>query len=372
MSAWFIKHKPRKFTELLFSDDNGFKILSWLENAKRGSVLNIYGSVGKCCILHSAAKALRYNILEYETLKDLKTLNGRNLDGESNLLLVYESDMVSGTTPQKILNQNITIPVVFITSNTIIINPQTKVEFIKIQALRYDVILHVVKKILKAESKTLSNTLILHLCDLCNGDIRSIINYCQLYSQCNIQATDLRMIEKVTVPTITSICRSLLSKRMRLKQLENLYSEKAVNMCLRSVLENSKDQNVLKTIESISELSLYPEQFRFLSLDHLNKVTSEFIYKKEEEICIKNTHGHENPLQFLPLYDRKLQNRESVLHLQEIFRTYNIKDLSDIDREIYEYIDTKPIDIRVFKYKYNFGSSSSVKRDISFKEFLDI
>ncbi|KAM0680092.1 hypothetical protein GINT2_001785 [Glugoides intestinalis] len=372
MASWSEKYRPKKFTELHFSDDAGFKLLSWLRKAGKGSVLNLCGALGKTCLVYTAAKALNFNVINYDTNKELSTATQKNLSNLKNLLVVDESDIATATTPQKIASMHLLIPIIIVTSNSVFPNAQPSVETIRLSSIGYETILKTVKNILRAEKKSLSDKFILRLCEWCNGDIRSIINYAQLYSSSENEIKDLRIIERTTIPSITSACRSIFNKRLSLNDLNKLYSEKMMRLCLRSALEKSNDKNILKAIESISELSIFPEKFRHLSLDFLNRISADFVYIKEEEVNITNKHDHEDPLNFLPLYHRDMHSSECIKHLQEVFRTYKLENLTGIDKEINDYVEMKSTSSNTFKYKYSFGSSAAVRKDVCLKEFLGV
>lgn len=363
---WFTKYKPEKFTELSLSDDSGFKLLEWLRTPQNGSVLNLFGPVGigKSCLLYAVAKALNYAILEYETIQneDLKKIGStRTLGGRKFLIHVDESEGVFSTVPWKFTG--LTVPIIFTTSSTMI---KGAIQ-LKMNRPNNEQILNMIKQILKSEGRQLDDKLILRLCEICNGDCRAVINYCQLFSgSSNIK--NLQIINKIAVSGIFSSCKAVLNRRMslfELEQLEQLYSDKLVNFCLSSLLENNKEVGLLRAIESLSELSMLPEKYKYLSIDPINKLRSEFIYKKEETPAIGRCHGHESLLWYLPLYRRDLQNKSSTKHLQAIFYKFNVQNLEGIDQEIKDYVELTAIETRVFKYKYNLGSSSAVRMDIT-------
>lgn len=367
---WFIKHKPMKFTDLEFVDDSGFKILAWLKHARKGSILGVYGPVGcgKTSLVYAAAKALGYSVVEFNSIKEeeLKILGTvSSVDSAKQLLLVDEADTLSPILPRKFFNLH--SPVIFTSTNFI----PKDIETLKILPSGSDIILSIIKRILKSEVVSMDDRFIVRLCELCNYDVRSVINYCQAFSK-TPELKDITLVEKVVYKSITAICRLILSRRMPLAELEKIYSENVMNLCVTSVLENSTDPNVLRSIESISEISALPDKFAFMSLDSLNRIRSDFVYKKEEVPNLRNEHGNENPIHFLPLYQRNLHCPKSVLHLQEIFMKYQIKDLSLIDQQIKDYVEWKEIKRRVFRYKYSFGSSSAVKQDMNLKELMNI
>jgi len=367
---WFIKYKPTKFTDMSFIDDSGFKMLSWLKLAQKGSILALCGGVGrgKTCLVYAAAKALKYRVVEYNTIEgtELKNISGaQSVDGLRPLILVDEADIPHSGIPRKFFN--LALPVIFIFTSFV----PREIETLKMSALSCELIVDIIRKILKSEGYWLEDRLVLRLCELCDYDVRSVINYCQAFVK-TPAAKDLNLIEKVTCQSITSTCRSVLSRRMPLNELEKIYTEKILKLCVSSALENSKDPNLLRSIESISEIAELPEKFRFLSIDGVNRLRSEFIYKREDTPICTNGHGHENPMHYLPLYNRNLQDRQSIKHLQQIFTMYKVKELSEIDQEIMEYVEWSEIKSRAFKYKHVLGSSSAVKRDISLKELMGI
>lgn len=367
---WFVKHRPSKFTELCFSDESGLRLLEWLRGAQEGSILNLFGAIGagKTCLVHAAAKALKYKVVEYDTIHDRDPRDvgkSRRLDGLKPVLLVDESDIPISIFLQKF--SNLKVPVIFATSCTLV----KDAESLKMQSPTGDIILHAMRKILKSESRWLDDRLILRLCEACSYDFRLVANYCQVFSR-SPGIKDPAIVDKVVSQSMASLCRSVLSKRMTLWELEKIYSEKLLDMCLSSVLENNNDSNMLRAIEQASEASSLPEKFKFLAMDGLNRLRSEFVYRKEDTPLAGSFHGHEDPLQYLPLYHRSLQNKQSVLHLQAIFSRYQVQDLSAADQEIRDCIWLTSIDTRVLKYKYSLGSSSAVKRDISLGELLSL
>jgi hypothetical protein len=367
---WFIKYKPSKFTELQLLDDSGFKFLEWLRTAQRGSILNLIGPIGcgKTSLVYTGAKAIKYKVIEYENIQseELKSIEkSRNFENHRFLILADESDIHYTLLLQKF--RNFSIPIVFTTTNF----ASKDLKSIKMPCANSEIVLNIIKKILKEEKRQLDDKFILRISEICCYDIRLIINYCQIFSRSpNIK--DLIIIDKIASQNISSMCRSMLSREISLVGLENMYSEKLQNLCLSSALENNNDPALIKAIESISEFAGYPEKFKFLSLENLNRLRSEFIYKKEEQPQITEFHEYEDPLHYLPLYHRDLYNYKSILHLQSIFNRYKPRQLSAIDQEIKDYVATGNIDSRMFKYKYNIGSSSAVKKDMTLNEIFDL
>lgn len=63
---WFIKHKPKRFTDLLFANDVHLKSLDWLKTYTAGSILHITGPTGsgKTCLVYLIAKVYKYTVVE--------------------------------------------------------------------------------------------------------------------------------------------------------------------------------------------------------------------------------------------------------------------------------------------------------------------
>lgn len=362
---WFTKHKPKRFTEVEFSDDSNFKVLDWLKNHKNGGVLYISGAIGigKTSLVYMAAKALKYKVFEYsEIAGDKINSKIKTIGGLSALILIDESDFPTIYNLPKFPN----VPVVYTSASSI-----QDLNCIKIAKPDNLLILKAAKRILKLENCRIEDNVILRLCKICNCDFRSVFNYCQLFS--NIpDFKDFKAIDRVVSHTISFACRAIFSKRLCFNEIENLYSEKVNLLCLNTLLKKSLDKNTLKSVESLSDLSFYPEKYKFLALDPINKIRTEFEYQKEIPIEYTNKRGNEDPLHFLPFYKRNLQDKKGIKHLQAIFETYKIDNLTGIDKEIANYIDMKSIESKEFKYKFVIGSSSAVKRDISICELLNL
>lgn len=358
MKPWFGRHKPSRFTELYFSDDSSFKFIEWLRKASKGSVLHLTGPIGsgKTCLVHASAKVLGLNVIEYVDTMDVRSISdSRNLDGLKSILLVDEPAFIS-----KFFN--LCIPVVFTSSSMFM----KEIETIKIQRPESSSILKAVKSILAHENRSLDDRIIMRLCEMTNYDFRSVINYSQIFSD---ESTfpgqkNLRMIERIAEPSTLFICKTLLSRRQKLDELEKIYSDKVLGLCINSILNNCVDNKVLKAIESVSEISMFPDKFQFLSLDNINKIQCDFVYCKEEHINIdKEFKGQNDLVHFLPYYNKSPTNTREMAHLQSIVRRYN--------KESSFHIELRDIEERVFRYKYNIGSSAAVQRDVKITELYD-
>lgn len=367
--SWFIKHRPIKFTEILCSDDTHFQALKWLKQCKNGGILHISGDygIGKTSLALAVAKIFKYNVLNlsdinFEHLQVLK--KSQSFYNCKNLLLVDENDLPNLGFIKKLASLN--IPVIILSQSLYLREYYT----LKLKQLSKENILIYIKKILEKEGSYLEPKVIFKLCELCNHDLRSITNYCQLLRN-NPQLTDMKILSRLASSNIFRSCKTILSKRLNFLDLESLYSPKIASLCRNSVLENCSSSQTYSALISASEISLLPEKYQFLTLNAINQTSSDFIYKKDEVVMVSLKKGHEDVLNYLQLYKRDLQNMARIIHLQTIFEMYDIQNLSDIDIQIKNFINFNSIKVPEFKYKYNLGSSAAIKRDVSLKEVLE-
>lgn len=365
-SPWFVKHRPSRFTELYFSDETHFRALEWLRSCEGKSILHItggYGS-GKTSLVYSVARALGYNVVEYADVREQHLSSSRTLSNAQNLLLVDEGDAPNIGTLHRLAETR--LPVV-VTSTSLFLRDITT---LKVGRPSSDHVLDAVKSIMRKEGVSLDSRIILRLSEMCCHDFRAVMNYCQLFSN-GYQLKDLKTIERVSSANLFATCKTILGKRTGLTELERLYSPKALALCLSSIGEDAGVDR-LKCFESLSDISMLPDKYQFLVLDPLNRIRCEFVYRKEETAEPSGRHGHEDPVHFLPFYKRDLQRKASVLHLQRIFETYRIEHLTSLDREIRDFVDFTPIEKRAFRYKFNIGSSSAVRRDTTVGEIMEM
>lgn len=363
---WFVKHRPSRFTELHFSDETHFKALEWLRSFQGESILHITGGcgTGKTSLVHSVAKALGYNVVEYADVREQHLSASRTLGNASNLLLVDEGDMPTMDTLHRLARLG--LPVV-VTSTSLFLKDLTT---LKVGKPSSDHILDAARSIMCKEGVMLDSRAILRLSELCGHDFRAVINYCQLLGNGH-QIKDLRSIERATSTNLFAACRCVLGRRMGIAELESLYSPKLAALCLSSIAD-SAGMDALRCFESLSDTLALPEQYHFLVLDVISRIRCEFVYKKEDVAEPSGKHGHEDPIHFLPFYRRTLQRKASALHLQKIFETYKIENLTGLDMEIKNFVDLPAVETRVFRYRFNAGSSSAVRRDTTVKEIMEM
>lgn len=386
INLWFRKYKPNKFTELLFSNDTHFLALKWLKNFQKGNILNINGGYGygKTSLVYCIAKTLKYNVVEISDIKieNLKHLNNKSsLNKNPTLLLIDECEIIN----YGWLNifKKVEIPIIITTTSMYLKNYTT----LKMIRPSTEMILNYVNSVLQKENLIICQKLILRLAEVCNYDFRSVLNYAQLFSKCKFKL-DLKIVERISSSNIFKTCSSILGERMKFSDFENNYSSNIADLCFNSILANSnKTDDILKLFTEYSEIITLPEKYNFIICERFNNIRCKFTYIKseqlndfnknkeslnDEEVINKNTKINNYCNHFLPFYRRDFRNVEKVEHLQNILRKYKNENMTDEDIEIMNIKSFKEPIAKVFKYKYNFGSSCAAKRDTTIDEILNI
>lgn len=165
---------------------------------------------------------------------------------------------------------------------------------------------------------------------------------------------------------------------------------------------------ISEMLRNSSDVAILPDRYKFLELVKMNQLRGEFIYQKDEIIGNKTIEDDNNNVGsinnnisnnklyaylFVNMYNRATNNRSGLLHIKKTLEYYhkelidniNAKQNSDKNNNggifsdifnIYNDVDTmlkkavKEDLEKVFRYKYNTGSSNSVIRDVSIEEIL--
>lgn len=368
---WFIKYRPKRFSDLVFSSDVHIRALRWLKSNKKGGILHITGNpgAGKTSLVFALAAVLKYNVIELsdENVQSYIKNNNSTLNKRPNLLLIDESAIQN--IAQLLHNiQHPFLPVIITSCGLYTKNIPT----LKIEKLAIENVLQILQTIYRGEGISVDNRIIGKISERNNYDIRSIISYVQLYSKSSLSPGLLQESESISNQNIFYLCSKVGSKRLRMNELESIYVPKLAQLCLSSVIANNTGYSfIASALIKASEISMLPHGYEFLELAHLNQARSEFLYHKEDPPVYKYGQGHLSPLNYLSKYVRNKNNRRSSLHLKKIFEFYNVKDLSPIDEGIINFIDMGMIESKVFRYKYNVGSSNSVRRDVNLREVME-
>lgn len=380
---WFIKYKAKKFTELVFSTDVHIRTLQWLTKAKNG-VLHVTGPVGsgKTVLVHAAAAALKYNVTEihddeFECIKDYAQHHGVGLNKRRNLLLIDEGAIPTAAVPtiaQYLVGLSKNMPII-VTSTELRLKG---VETFRTDKMTVENVHQAVKRVLRLENGEgyqIDDRAISKLAALCNSDLRQVLNYAQLYSKSLCNSRLLGKIEHISGSNIFLLCDRLFKRRIRFAELESTYDNRSFDLCLGSLMAGCQNVGfIAKYLAKASAAAGLPRSYEFLELDHINQHVGDFVYQKEMQHPKKQLSFSQrcDPLHFLPHIIRNKNNHRSTRHLQAIFRSYGLKNLSGVDSEILNLAEFEAVESKSFKYKYNQGSSNAVRRDISLSEILEL
>lgn len=367
---WFRKHRPNKFTELLFSNDTHFMALKWLKNFKKGSTLHIIGGYGygKTSLVYCIAKTLKYNVIEVSDIKieNIKQLDYKNnLQNNLNLLLVDECD-IPNLGWLKYL-KDLDVPVI-ITTTTLFLKNYTTLKMIRPST---EMILNYIKCVLTKENSNINHGIILQLAETCNYDFRAVLNYAQLLKRYKYKM-DLKIIDRISSSNVFKSCTSIFEDRKKFDILESVYTLNMVDLCLNSILANSNRTNeVLKLYSEISDTLILPEKYNFIILDRINSFRCKFSYLRNEFTHEINSKRQSFCNYFIPFYRRDILDFKKIEMLQNIIKKCKNGNFSDDDLEILKIKSFIEPTAKEFKYRYNLGSSSAAKRDTTIDEILN-
>lgn len=373
---WFIRHHPRRFTELIFSTDVHLRFLQWLRGARHGGVLHLSGpsGSGKTTLVRAAAGALGYCVVEItdEMLVDIEEHvrhRGTALDGRPRLLVVDEI-AAQGLALLLRSAKNAAVPLV-ITSSTLRTH---SIQLLKVERPTTDGIHGVLHGIGKAEGLSVDARLIGKIAEQCDHDMRAVINYAQLLRNAAPAACGRLSTERLVHPSIFYTCMQVSKRRMRLAELERMHDAKVARLCLGSLLAACRDPALTaRALQRCSEIATLPHHYEFLELDQMNQWRGEFVYQHDEYPECRRWRRADDPAHFLSLYTRSPGGASALQHLREMLGRCRPEELGECDRKILESADAAlPAAPKVFRYRHCAGSTNAVKRDISLREILEL
>ena len=281
------------------------------------------------------------------------------------MLVVEESEICNTNLLLNILKNN-SIPVIILSTDLFLKDVPLRIEKLSVENM-----LKAIAPILKKESCTFDNKLLIKLWAHCDCDLRKTLNYLQILRLQKDPTKAILKIDQISSCNAFQACNKLFSKGLFIETLESMYEPKISTMALSSALASSKaSPHVFSALEALSLADCLPKEYEFLSLVPLNNIRDSFTYIKEEPLSYST--NLQNPIHFLSSYKRDLSNKQSTLHLKAIFEKYHIKDLNEIDMQIQRYVEFSPIEVKkMLKYRFKTGHAAAVLRDVSLREIYD-
>lgn len=368
MECWSIKYRPKKFTDLKFSNDVYFELLKWFKEKKRDNICNINGAsgIGKTSLAIICAQITNFYPIELDNcnivnLSSILTMNHYNLNKTNNCLIVNEYFLKNEYLLKKL--QKSKIPVILITNEMYLKHIKT----FKINKPTLHICLNICTNILKLERKYISNQILLKIIKECNYDIRFLLNTLQLilYSD----KIDIACDNLILTKNLMFNYANLLNNRYKIIDLENAYKQSFVSDTLfNGVIQHNMSLNILKNIVDCRSLSdIMPDNLKFINLIPYNNSKLQFTFTKFPQSTMQ-------PYSLLPqrIFYSKLYNNDTALdHLKTILKQYDTVLLTQKELDILK--RTVPLNIknksRIFRYKFKKLTINTIRQDISLDEF---
>ncbi|KAF7683841.1 Replication factor C large subunit [Astathelohania contejeani] len=393
---WSERHRPKKFTDLVFEDNIHIEIVRWLSMWKPGDysiLLTGPTGVGKTSLVHIMANMLGYNVVEYNAsiernhkiIKEIMSSSGQiSLHNKKNLVLIDEIDGISSDV--NFINQlvkessRLTFPIIF-TSNGFYNFSSKNIKIFNIKKPSLNNVRFGLKPILEKENIKIDNLKLDNLIKESNYDFRSIINTLQLKLPPNKNY--------VMIPNSFSVAIKVFKSNLKVTTPTNisyfdylsiLYSPMVHKLCFESYLKNIS----LANVNEISDANFYheylPAEYEFLCMDKYNKHCRRNDFENLELLkplsIDKRIQTRFSPYvyyteirPFLKQITKIKIHEETVNYLKDVIKYYG-KELFD-DEWIVKVQGFRSIKSKKFKFTYKEGSSSAVKRDLKIIELLN-
>eukprot|EP00866_Antonospora_locustae_P000166 jgi/Antlo1/166/774 len=391
-SLWSEKHRPRKFTELLFSKNIQCDVLRWLKSWKPcAKPLLICGpsGYGKTTLVTVVGNMLGYNVVEInagtcrtQELADkvIGLSHCNTITNKKNLVLVDEVDCI----PQDIAfirnltknSQRTFVPVVFTCNDRY--NLQTGCfDVIIVQRPSAMDVANRLALVLKQEEVVFDRRTLLYLAEECAGDFRSILNTLQVMSSKALSSG---------VQTVRTLVRShfqIVKDALAQRANRFAYYEKHCTLHVSSIIGNSYASidtslaNLAEICESFSTVDLLPENYHFLPIDKVYKTGARSnMWSAQKPVpCAHRTRSDHavyctHILPFFKLFKEDRNNHVLIEHLKFVINRYKIEDTEWVVF-VKNFVFVKKVERKKeFRYRYKDGYSMAVRRDISISKLL--
>ncbi|AFN82444.1 replication factor C large subunit [Encephalitozoon romaleae SJ-2008] len=374
--VWAEKYRPQKYTDLVFKGGVHHEALKWLRDyPNHGRILLINGppGTGKTSLVHILSSVFGLNLIEFNASNGSgcvdKILNVYGtVNGKKNLILIDEIDSLPSVDVETLISSTKLIyPVVMISNEMHLEDVYT----MEIKRPGIEEVRKCIERVCKEEMVNVDNSALSQLVEDSDGDFRAIINYLQIHKQGLTNSKDLRIGKSVPITRHRAV-ELILTKHVRWKTYEDVYSTDVLSLCHSSFPYNTSLMRLIADIsESTSLADTLAEEFRYMTLSKYNGCNSRKADIHRVEHYREPIHdlAKERILPYFRKYDLNRTDRRSLSHLKEIMEMYSITDVKLKEEDRME--DSISKGSRKFKFRYKPGCSSAFRRDVTMDDVMD-
>lgn len=366
---WSEKYKPKKFTELLFTNNTHFEALKWLKTWSTDSpILIISGPTGhsKTLLIRLICKLTNHRLVSLDSysFKNDNYAYTSSVNSVLNQKILILLEEVEDSFYKDLLKERnkYKVPIVitcYDKYNPIFLNNIFMV--LEVKKLTNTLVVTRINEILRKENIFFNQRELINLVEQSNCDLRSILNTLELFKRC-------RNTNVIKVRNSFQVINDILSHGIQ--NIEDI-SLPILSLVHTNYLESSEIEDISKISELYSLTNLLPSQYSFLPCTKLRCKKISFLPAKNKTcIFIKRKNHYTLCHNILPYYNLiNSDSKEVKDDLQRINEKYKIYDN-------YERKEEKTIEVpvktkeRIFKMKFKSGRSFAVKRDVDINEFF--
>ncbi|TBU19637.1 large subunit of replication factor C [Ordospora colligata] len=374
---WIEKYRPKRYTDLVFSDDVHHKALEWIrEYPKHGRMLLLCGpsGTGKTSLAYVLANIFGLNIVELNAGTNMEWIDkalgmSGTINGKKNLILVEDADSNVAEGLKKLVSMvSASHPIIVISNDVCLKGVYT----VNVKRPGIDEVKKAIEKVCVGEGILIDHCVFEMIMEDSGADLRAIINHLQVCGVKRLGKTSYMSIKKRMCLHPYKIAQIVLSGRLRWQDHEESYSECLMGVCHSSYPYNTSVLGVIADIcDDLSAIDVLHESLRHICIPGYARCSNRNVEIVKSEWCKdpKPSVIDEMVIPYLSRYESNNLSGRRMLHIKAIAKMYDVKDLNIRDDEVIEV--NKSEQNGKFRFRYKSGSSSAVKRDISVRELME-